>query len=101
MRQMPETAAGCRALDVGCGLGAFAARLAGRAAHVDAIDVDAQAIAHASTAHHAANLRFIAGDFIETHLPDDSYDFIAAVASLHHMDMNAALRKMKSLLRPG
>lgn len=30
-----------------------------------------------------------------------SFDFIASVASLHHMDVAAALVRMRSLLRPG
>jgi 2-polyprenyl-3-methyl-5-hydroxy-6-metoxy-1,4-benzoquinol methylase len=33
-----------RVLDVGCGAGAFAARLAGRAEHVDAVDKSAAMI---------------------------------------------------------
>jgi ubiquinone/menaquinone biosynthesis C-methylase UbiE len=97
--QVPKTP-GCRALDVGCGLGEFASRLAGRATHVNAIDTDASAVAHAATTHASANLHFVAADFMQLQLPDASYDFISAVASLHHMDTAAALSKMKSLLRP-
>jgi SAM-dependent methyltransferase len=32
-------------------------------------------------------------------LPEESYDAIVAIASLHHIDLEAALAKMKVLLR--
>ena len=33
--------------------------------------------------------------------PDGSFDVVTLVASLHHMDMAAAIPKARSLLRPG
>ena len=90
------------ALDVGCGTGAFARRLAAVCGAVDAIDADPRAIDHARRAHAAcANLRFHCRRFEEGALPAGGYDFVSAIASLHHMDMAPALREMARLLKPG
>ena len=89
-----------RTLDVGCGLGIFTSRLAERSSIVDAIDLDEAIIKEASEQHNLPNVFYQCADFIETDLPQNSYDTIVSIASLHHMDAEAALNKMKSLLRP-
>ena len=60
-----------RALDIGCGHGAFAGLMAEVAAGVDAIDVDGDALseAHRMQSGHA-NLKFILGDFLNLDLPE-------------------------------
>jgi 2-polyprenyl-3-methyl-5-hydroxy-6-metoxy-1,4-benzoquinol methylase len=98
LRQLPSQID--RALDIGCGLGGFALKLAGRSQHVDAIDTDSTIIKEASTYHYAANISYQNADFLEADLPEDTYDAIVSIASLHHMDLEAALKKMKMLLRP-
>lgn len=45
-----------RALDIGCGLGLFAGKLAGRARTVDAIDIDASILKKASDHNNASNM---------------------------------------------
>ena len=90
-----------RALDVGCGHGFFAARLAGRAGHVDAVDLDAGVVAEAARLHPATGLTFAAGDFLALALPSESYDAVASIAALHHMPLVPALREMRRVLRPG
>jgi SAM-dependent methyltransferase len=90
-----------RALDVGCGLGGFARRLAGIAERVDAIDRDPAVVNRArelSPGIH--NLRFVAGDFL-TWRPDDAYDFVSMVAVLHQMPFDEALTRAASVLEPG
>ena len=53
-------------------------------------------------AHPGANgIRYLAGDFLAWRCPPESFDVIAAVASLHHMNTPVALRRMRYLLRPG
>jgi 2-polyprenyl-3-methyl-5-hydroxy-6-metoxy-1,4-benzoquinol methylase len=89
-----------RALDVGCGLGIFTLKLAQRSEQVDAIDVDGETLAEAATQHRAANIFYKNADFLEVDLSEDSYDAIVSIAALHHMDLEAALYKMKVLLRP-
>ena len=92
---------GCRtALDVGCGDGLLAARLADRCAKVIAIDREPRIIASAR-AQHPSGVTFIEADFLTHRFPEESFDFVCANTSLHHMDFTAALTTMACLLRPG
>src|SRR5262245_25462421 len=80
MRAVPQSCR--RALDVGCGVGQFARRLASVVEHVDAIDADAAAIREArARSTDAANVRFVHADFM-TWPADGPYDFVSLVASL-------------------
>lgn len=99
MRQLPSRFE--RALDVGCGQGFFAARLASAAGQVDALDADGDVLAEASRLHSSARISFREGDFLEMRLPSDTYDVVTSIAALHHMDFERALGEMKHLLRPG
>ncbi len=93
---------GCRtALDVGCGDGLLAARLADRCANVTAIDRDPRMIATARTQQTRARIAFVEADFLDYPFPKESFDFVCANTSLHHMDFTAALTTMVRLLRPG
>jgi SAM-dependent methyltransferase len=92
-----------RALDIGCGTGAFSRTLSQLADHVDAIDRDPTVIERARAASAGiGNLHFTCTDFM-SYATDASvgYDFICALASLHHLPLPGALNRMKSLLRPG
>jgi ubiquinone/menaquinone biosynthesis C-methylase UbiE len=92
---------GCQtALDVGCGDGLLAGRLAERCAKVTAIDRDPGMIAKAR-AQHPDGITFIEADFLTHRFPAESFDFVCANTSLHHMDFTAALTAMARLLRSG
>ena len=92
---------GCRtALDVGCGDGLLAGRLAARCAKVTAIDRNPPMIARAR-AQYPSGITFIEADFLAYPLETASFDFVCANTSLHHMDFTAALTTMARLLRPG
>lgn len=99
LRHMPESCE--RALDVGCGHGFFAARLAERFRRVDAVDLDAGVIAEAARIHPAEGLTFTAGDFLTLALPSDNYDGVTSIAALHHMPLVPALGEMRRVLRRG
>jgi ubiquinone/menaquinone biosynthesis C-methylase UbiE len=93
---------GCQtALDVGCGDGLLAARLAERCAEVTGIDRDPRMIATARAQHAGARIAFVEADFLDYPFPKESFDFVCANTSLHHMDFTAALTAMARLLRPG
>ena len=98
LRQIPERV--YRTLDIGCGLGLFAWKLAERSEVVDALDVDSAVLAEASILNPAPNISYLKADFLVADLPEAGYDAIVSVATLHHMDIEAALKKMKLLLRP-
>src|SRR5262245_32983270 len=77
-----------RALEVGCGVGAFARELAARADVVDAIDRDVGVIARASEGA-PTNVQFAVADFMR--FRGDGYDFVATLAALHHLPFAEAL----------
>ena len=87
-----------RALDVGCGLGFFARKLAERSEFVEALDVDKAILEEASNLNSVSNIYYRQTDFLEADLSEGFYDAIVAIASLHHMDLEPALAKMKVLL---
>ncbi len=99
---------GCgAALEVGCGDGMLARRLAERAVEVTAIDRDAEMIALARKRTSAVEgtsrwrVRFLQADFLTCPVEAASYDFACANTVLHHMDFAAALSAMARALRPG
>src|SRR5579863_380017 len=84
-----------RALDIGCGHGRFAQRLAARGVEVDALDrVDLGV-------EKLPSVRFIRADFLQHPFEHESYDFVCAIASLHHLPFTEAIDRMKQALRPG
>jgi len=89
------------ALDVGCGDGLLAARLAERCAKVTGIDRDPRMIALARAQPSRVRITFLEADFLAHRFPEESFDFVCANTSLHHMDFTAALTTMARLLRPG
>jgi len=90
------------ALDVGCGQGLLARRLAGCCKSVIAIDADPDAIASARAAGGPGpSLTFIQGDVMTHPLAEGSFDLVAAVAVLHHLELKPALARFRDLLKPG
>jgi ubiquinone/menaquinone biosynthesis C-methylase UbiE len=98
LRQLPIKIE--RILDVGCGQGLFASKVANRTQRVDAIDVDRATIEEAVSQHSASNICYQQVNFLEADLPNNTYDAIVAIASVHHMDLSEVLQKMQQLLRP-
>jgi SAM-dependent methyltransferase len=93
---------GCdRALDVGCGTGALTRGLKRFVPQVTGIDRDGRSIELARAHPEADGIGYLLGDFLATPLPPASFGLVASVASLHHMDAEAALRAMTDLLHPG
>jgi SAM-dependent methyltransferase len=90
-----------RALDVGCGEGTLTRELRRRVASVTGVDRDGATIELAIAAGGPAPIDYICADFMTAALAPASFDFIVCVAALHHMDEEAALRRMASLLTPG
>jgi ubiquinone/menaquinone biosynthesis C-methylase UbiE len=89
-----------RVLDVGCGKGVFAARLAERARQVDALDSSAEMIEQAK-ARVPDNVTCLLGDVNEMSLPDGGYDAITSISALHHLSPPEVLPKLAAALRPG
>lgn len=94
---------GKRVIDLGCGSGYGAARLASIAAEVVGVDVSANAIAFAQDRYPARNLRFEAvasGEKLP--FPDASFDVAISFQVIEHVADDAAyLREAKRILKPG
>jgi SAM-dependent methyltransferase len=89
-----------RVLDVGCGRGELAARLAERAERVDALDRSAVMIAEAMR-NVPANVTCLLGDAATEDLPAGAYDAVTSISALHHMHLPAVLPRLGGALRPG
>ncbi len=89
-------------LDVGCGEGLLIQRLSSISASVTGIDPDNAAVARArSRISGLPNVTVEEAGFFEYGAKERSYDLETFVASLHHLNLTAALRRARSLLRPG
>lgn len=88
-------------LDVGCGEGLLTGRLARVARSVIGVDISTEMIVQAQSNVGSSNVRFIQGDVLEVALPDGEFGFIAAIAVLHHFQLERGLRGLRDLLRPG
>lgn len=90
------------ALDVGCGDGMLACRLAARCRDVMGIDRDDRMIRLArERGQDVPNVAFIGADFLTYPFDEASFDFVACNTAIHHMDFEDAIEAMTRLLRPG
>lgn len=93
---------GERALDVGCGAGAFSRRLAERFESVLGLDLSPQMIRLArERSHTCPNLEFRVADVLAEALPDAHFDAIVSIATLHHLPLPEILPRLARALKPG
>lgn len=90
-----------RALDVGCGEGMLTRELRQRVPDVTGIDADRASIELAVAQDQDGSITYVHGDFRVYPFERASFDVVAVVAALHHMDARAALGGMRDLVRPG
>lgn len=100
-----------RVLDIGCGAGNNAIRLAqsyGKGFACDLCDISGPMLERARqrlSKEKVTGIRVFEGDFRQISLEKESYDVILAAAVLHHLreesDWQATFRKVYELLRPG
>lgn len=89
------------ALEIGCGTGEFTRLLASRAKNVVALDLSSQMIRLAnSQSAGCQNIEYLPGDVMSLSFPDERYDCIVSIATLHHLSLGQALLKMKDALKP-
>jgi 2-polyprenyl-3-methyl-5-hydroxy-6-metoxy-1,4-benzoquinol methylase len=99
---------GCRALDVGCGVGRWSALLAARGASVVGVDLSPTMIAHArqrlARTRHADRCRFIVQDIAQLDT-GGHHDLVLGVTVLQHIVDPTALRvateRLAAHLAPG
>lgn len=97
--------AGQRVVDFGCGSGANTALLAGRGAHVWAIDISEDLLRlgrrRLAVSGRAGEATFIAGSAHDMPFPDASIDVVFGIAILHHLDLDLVSREVRRVLKPG
>ena len=88
-------------LEIGCGTGKFSRLLAGRAQRVLAIDLSPQMIRLARERSKLyPNIDFVTGDVMTYQFPDNQFDCIATLTTIHHLPMTGILRKIRQALQP-
>ena len=99
LRQLPRGRAS--ALEIGCGAGTMARRLAQSFDRVDAIDFSPAMIDEARR-RTPSSIDFACADLFDwLRGHGDAYDCIVTVSTLHHVDLAAALGAMARSLKPG
>lgn len=89
-----------RALDVGCGTGRLCRELAARVAHIVGLDPHEPTL-KAAAATPGPHVDYVLGDVRRHPFASGSFDLVATIATLHHMDAEAGLRCLVELVRPG
>jgi ubiquinone/menaquinone biosynthesis C-methylase UbiE len=96
---------GKRVLDFGCGSGANTALLAGRGAHVWALDISEDLLRlgqrRLAVSGRPGEATFIAGSAHDLPFPDNSVDVVFGIAILHHLDLDLVSREVRRVLKPG
>jgi ubiquinone/menaquinone biosynthesis C-methylase UbiE len=90
-----------RVLDVGCGTGRLTIRLIEPGRSCVGVDVSPEMIRRAE--RRGAGLKgvsFVCGDFLEMESDPVGFDCVVSAAALHHMPVEAAIDRMKQVLRP-
>ena len=100
LESIPSTAQ--TALDVGSGDGVLSFDLADRGLQVTGLDPDAASVQRAASDDRASDKTlFVVGDLFTVALEPASFDVVASVAMLHHVDAEAGIRRMRDLLNRG
>src|SRR6266496_364931 len=91
---------GDHVLDIGCGDGFFSRRFfATKAELVDAIDIDAAAIAAAKRCNKAINVSYHLMDAVNTQFPGTKYDVVVWDGALGHFPAEAMETVLRKILR--
>jgi SAM-dependent methyltransferase len=95
-------APGRRALELGCGTGLFLERVAASGATIHGIDLSADLLARTrQKIGHLPNVVLSRGNAEALPFGDGSFDLVYGSSVLHHLHLDAALREVHRVLRPG
>lgn len=88
-------------LDVGCGIGEFSRLLARRSKRVLAFDLSPESIriAEEQSKQHS-NIDFRVADAMTYEYPNGQFDCIVSIATLHHLEADETLSKLRKALKP-
>ena len=88
-------------LEIGCGTCLFTQELAETNNRIVAIDISAALIDKAKERVCAKNVEFVVDNAYQTKFEPGSYDFIVGSSSLHHLEVDQALKEFARILKPG
>lgn len=95
-------APGRRALEIGCGTGVFLERAARSGAEIVGIDLSEDLLAQArARLDGVASVTLHRGNAEQMPYPEACFDVVYGSSVLHHLDLDAALRDVFRVLRPG
>jgi ubiquinone/menaquinone biosynthesis C-methylase UbiE len=93
---------GVLALELGCGTGVFLEKTASSGATLHGLDLSEDLLAKARVRLAAAtNVRLDRGNAEAMPYPDRHFDAVYGSSVLHHLDLDAALREVFRVLKPG
>lgn len=92
---------GKSALEVGCGNGNFCAVLSPMFENVIGLDISPKTINKAKEYSNAKNVQYEIGDYLQIRYPENSFDLIVSIATVHHFSLLDFLRKAKSEIKSG
>ncbi|MCX5819993.1 MAG: class I SAM-dependent methyltransferase [Deltaproteobacteria bacterium] len=90
-----------RVLEIGCGTGLFTKELARTDNTIAAIDISDSLIMKARERISSANVSFVVGNAYKTEFQPGTFDFIVGSSSLHHLDVDLALKEFYRILKGG
>lgn len=97
-----ELAAGKRVLDIASGEGYGSNLLAGVAAHVTGVDIDAVTVALANRKYHRDNLKFLTGSADKIPCTAENFDVVVSFETIEHHDRHhEMMNEIKRVLKPG
>ncbi len=89
-------------LEIGCGTGDFTRMIALKSEHVLAIDLSPEMIRVAENNLNASgNIEYCVRNIIDYDWPDNHFDCIVSIATLHHLPLGFMLEKMACAVKPG
>ena len=88
-------------VDIGCGIGTLASRMADFSKEVIGVDIAPERIECAKALHTAKNLKFYVADAYTLPLERESVDVIVSVGVFHHLELERIVPEMKRVLRKG
>jgi ubiquinone/menaquinone biosynthesis C-methylase UbiE len=93
---------GTLALELGCGTGVFLEKVARSGATLHGLDLSEDLLAQARTRMASApNVRLDRGNAEAMPYPDRHFDAVYGSSVLHHLDLDASLRELHRVLKPG
>ena len=88
-------------LELGCGTGYFTRELAVTGAQITAIDISSELLEVAQQKCSSGNVQFEVGNAYAMTFPDETFDSVVGSSVLHHLELEAALKEIQRVLKPG